>query len=364
MADKNKKLLVVVWHLGIGGMQKRLTDIAEQMGKENVGWQIYFLVKYKKESPFEERLLKLKNVEVDYFADSKLKVNSIKFLWWLAKKWQHIRPDVCLTFLDHLSVSCVLIKQLILSKTKLVLNESMLTSTYLRMQRGKWGGFWKKMVRRFYPKAVMIIVPTKAGRRDLINNFGIDGTKIVILPNWTNWKSGIALKSKDIDLLFVGRLDKEKGIDRLQKIWNEIANQKEGVKLAVIGSGQEDQKSFKNGFKRTVVWVGMSKDVCSWIDRSKVLVLPTRNEGMPNVVLEAGIRGVPTVTSNFEGAEEIIKNKYDGVIADSDIQMAKEILKLIDNSELRKKMGDRMQQKIKANFGQENQNMFINCLVG
>lgn len=360
MIFENKKLVVVIWNLGIGGMQKRLTDVAEQMSRKNPNWQIFFWVKYKTKSPFEKRLIGLKNVSINYFSDSKAEANSIIFWYWLIKKWRIIRPDVCLTFLDYLSISCLLIRWFFSPETKIILNESMLTSTYVEMQRGWRQGWIKMMIKWLYPKADKIIVPTKREKFDLVKNFKISLTKISVLPNWTNWPSRKQPTEKDIDLLFVGRIDKEKGIDNLFGIWPEIKKRK--WKLAIVGAGREE-KNYKKRFGKEVLWAGMSGDIKKWMDRAKILVLPTKNEGMPNVVLEAGIRGVPTISNNFGGVEELVKNNYDGVVVNSREQMVGEISRLLSDQRRLSLMGIRISQKIKARFGIKNQERFIESLI-
>lgn len=348
--NRNKRLMVVIWHLGIGGMQKRLRDIVEEINKKYPNWQVKVVVKYKK-----SEIVGITGVE--YLANDKRNGNSLSSVFKIIKIYWEYKPDVVLTFLDHLSVLMVLLKKIIFwRKVKIVLNESMVTSVYLRMSRGWSAKIWGFMIKIFYPMADVIIVPTVAIKRDLKNNFGIIN-KIIVIPNWTLIKKNEFYQKKKWGIIYVGRLEKEKGVELLIKITNQLKQ-----KILVIGEGRLEKQLKKN--KRLVILKTLEhKKIESYIEQSKLLVLPSLNEGMPNVVLEAGIIGVPTVARNFLGASEIINDGIDGMIGENDSDLVDKIKYLLDNEEIRKSMGQRMREKVKKKFGYQLQSKFVKILV-
>ena len=137
--------------------------------------------------------------------------------------------------------------------------------------------------------------------------------------------------------------------------------------LAILGTGKlekEIRKSIKDkGLEKNIKNLGFKKDVVPYLRKSKILILTTINEGMPNVVLEASTCAVPTVSTYFPGAEEIIKHGENGYLASSQKQMFILIRKLLKNDELRKKVGERAQALVSKNFSKENQNKFIEALL-
>ena len=63
--------------------------------------------------------------------------------------------------------------------------------------------------------------------------------------------------------------------------------------------------------------MGFQKDVRSFLAISNSLVFPSYREGFPNVVLQAAAMGLPSIVSDINGCNEIIKNDYNGIIIPS-----------------------------------------------
>ena len=146
---------------------------------------------------------------------------------------------------------------------------------------------------------------------------GIVQDKLVVIPNGielpVDWKgSGIDQASEGNSekiLLFVGRLEEQKGIDVLLQKATSILQALPEHQLVLIGHG-----SWSEAWQRWVEQsplgsrvrlLGRRADVLDWMRRSSVLLLPTRYEGMPNVVLEAMAVGLPVVSTRVEGIEHL-----------------------------------------------------------
>lgn len=361
-----KKLMIVIWHMGIGGMQKRIRDISFEIQREKPQWQLILLVKHEKKSFFVEEMIKGTNVKVEYFSKSHWWSNSILSVFWLIKKYAEIKPDVVLTFLDHLSVLMVWIKILLRSKAKLILNESMLTTKYVEMSRGRMANLWKYLVRTNYKKADLIIVPTMACKLDLVDNFEVDEKLIKMIPNWTMFE----LENSEVykyDLVFVGRLEYEKGIESLLDLAIDLKKYNLNFKLAVVGDGEKKdwfmEQIEKEKLKNNIDFLGYTAEVKRILLESKILVLPTLNEGLPNVVLEAGMCGVPTVANRFDGVGELIENGKTGFIVESVTDMSLRVRELLEDEGKRRKIGERIQNVVTKEFGKKKQEEFVFCLV-
>jgi len=110
--------------------------------------------------------------------------------------------------------------------------------------------------------------------------------------------------------LYVGRLsDKDKNLSFLLKSMAKIKHEK--WKLIIIGSG-EDEKKLKNlgnnlKIADRIVWLGFRKEPFAGIKEATALVLSSRWEGFPMVLVEANQRGIPVISSDCKaGPKDIV----------------------------------------------------------
>lgn len=370
MKKKSKKrLMILIWDMGIGGVQKRVKDVVVDIGKNYPNIKVYLVIKRKTKSYHLEEIKKKTSSNINYFnfTGSYKKSKSIYALIWIIKSYLKIKPDITLTFLDHFSIIMVFIRKTIFwHQTKLVLNEGILTSDYLNIYRKKiW--LWKFLIKLSYKHADKIIVPTNAVKRDLVNNFSVPKEKLVTVSNWTLLKSRQGLK-KRFDLIFIGRFAKEKDPLALIDMIKKLKIQKENIKLAMLGKGKMEnimRKTIsKYNLEKNIEIVGFKSNVIPYIRQSKIHVLTTINEGMPNVVLEAAVCQIPTVSSNFPGAKEAINHSKTGFLCHSQKEMIFYISKLLKNSKLRKKLGKNALSKVLKYHSRPNQEKFISTLIG
>jgi starch synthase (maltosyl-transferring) len=109
--------------------------------------------------------------------------------------------------------------------------------------------------------------------------------------------------------LFVGRLHQQKGIELLQQQVDRLAPAESDRRLLLIGDGPlrgELGRWAANVGTRRVQLLPWQSDIAPWMRGSQLLILPSRYEGMPNVVLEAMAAGRPVVCSRVEGIEELL----------------------------------------------------------
>ena len=106
-----------------------------------------------------------------------------------------------------------------------------------------------------------------------------------------------------------------------------------------------------------------SSDTTLFMKRATVLVLPSLNEGMPNVVLEAAMCGVPSIINNFPGADEVVIDGKTGYIANSEEDMVEKIGHVLNHPALAKRMGLRAQEYVSKHFHKRRQEQFIEALL-
>ena len=121
---------------------------------------------------------------------------------------------------------------------------------------------------------------------------------------------------KNFVVTFVGRLIKDKGIDDVLDIFNNL-NIKKKI-LLIIGTIDFNNLSYvnyKNELKKkNIIHLKRIDDMCQIYSSSDVLLFPSYGEGMPTVVMEAQAFGIPPLVYNVPGCRDIVKNNYNGFI--------------------------------------------------
>ncbi|WP_211531709.1 glycosyltransferase [Methanocalculus chunghsingensis] len=109
---------------------------------------------------------------------------------------------------------------------------------------------------------------------------------------------------------FVGNLISVKGVDRLPDIFNEVSKRVDNVQFIFIGVGdlREELEERCKRYNLNVLFLKQLKadEIVLWMNAFDILVLPSRNEGLPNVILEAQSCGCPVVGSDAGGIPEAI----------------------------------------------------------
>ncbi len=148
-------------------------------------------------------------------------------------------------------------------------------------------------------------------------------------------------------LLYVGRLRILKGIHYLLYAMADIIKKYPNAKLLVIGggAGEKDMHILTNklGIGNNVLFGGRfsNEQLPEFYAAADIVIVPSTHEGFPLVVLEAMASGKPVVASNISGIPEAIKHGENGLLFEvGDVnQLAKHILTLLENPDLREEMG-------------------------
>ncbi len=126
-------------------------------------------------------------------------------------------------------------------------------------------------------------------------------------------------------VVFVGKLVPIKGVDTLIAAWASLLAERRVLaedRLIIIGSGPQEP-TLRRAAQRageTVCFVGAlaQVEVAQWIRAADLLCLPSRNEGTPNVVIEALACGVPVVASAVGAVPDFVRDEQTGFLARPD----------------------------------------------
>jgi glycosyltransferase involved in cell wall biosynthesis len=184
---------------------------------------------------------------------------------------------------------------------------------------------------------------------------GFPPEKLQVIPNGidvTRWQNQPAADLQALGVpsgrrvfVFVGRLDKQKGLDRLFPQLPWIFDQLPQHDLLLIGEGPLSallQSLAKRlGVAPRVHFAGWRSPIGPILAAADLLVLPSRWEGMPNVVLEAMACGKPLISTRVAGVLELLGES--GTTQSEDIDdcesFARRTVELLHNPKLRTELG-------------------------
>ena len=147
-------------------------------------------------------------------------------------------------------------------------------------------------------------------------------------------------------ILFVGRLNRDKGMLDLATAFDAIAKHHFNVVLLLVGS--EENVSFSkiqeicNTERDCLRYVSFTSKPERYMAVADIFCLPSYREGLPMTILESAACGVPTVASRIYGITDAVEDGKTGLLFSAgDIAgLTQSLLKLIDNPLLRQEMGE------------------------
>lgn len=140
------------------------------------------------------------------------------------------------------------------------------------------------------------------------------------LSNLNTWKTKLGINNNDFVYCFVGRIVKDKGINELINAFDRLQQDLKHIHLIVVGQqeknldpiSKETEEKIKNNTH--IHMVGLQSDVRPFMAISNVFVLPSYREGFGQVLVEACSLGVPCITTDITGCNEIIQDGINGKI--------------------------------------------------
>ena len=173
--------------------------------------------------------------------------------------------------------------------------------------------FWFYTKKKFLKKIDRIIVLTEFQRNKLLS-LGIDNTKLSIKPNFIEIKKGKINNKIDNQYVFVGRLEKSKGIFVLLKIWRKLPS---WYKLVVIGNSEDLENIDEKYHSDNIIFKGKldQNETRKIIQKSKYLIHPSLcYETFGLTLIEAFSLGTPVIGLNVGTRREMIINEWNGFI--------------------------------------------------
>jgi teichuronic acid biosynthesis glycosyltransferase TuaC len=183
----------------------------------------------------------------------------------------------------------------------------------------------RAMLRWALPRAAHVVAVSQALATDVIA-LGVKPDRVSVVMNGVDAtrfypqdrlaaRAGLGVSATAQLALYVGNLKPEKGVGELARAWPNVTRHLPHAELAVIGGGpQHDDIVAKAGARAVMLGPQPPAKVAQWMAACDLLVLPSHNEGTPNVVLEALASGRRVVATSVGGIPDLITSPSLGTL--------------------------------------------------
>ena len=359
------RIALVVTELETGGAENCVTELAIFLASR--GHEVRLLsLGPEPQPPRNDLVERLRAARLDIrFGDAHRLSHILRVQRWLSKELHQFDPDIVQTMLWHANV----LGALALRGHRAQLVGGMRVSEPRR---------WRWPLERISARrmSAMVCVSEQVRQHALLCE-QLPARKLVCIPNGIADRAAIpplpacwselGLPTLEHVMLFVGRLEKQKGILQLaQKHLSAILSELPAWHLVVVGQGSLqhsiEQHVRRQGLSDRVHCVGWQPQPMRWMTASDLLILPALYEGMPNVLLEAMAVGRPFVSFAVDGVPQLLGEGFSRELADAQIvppgnwsEFVARVRRLANDSALRAACGEANRLQVEKNFRLEAQ---------
>ncbi|BAV47563.1 sugar transferase [Mesorhizobium loti] len=199
------------------------------------------------------------------------------------------------------------------------------------------------------------------GKGRLIRSSGIDPNAFSTAryrgPSATTMREDLGLQSAEV-IIFVGRLTRQKGIPTLIKAVPRVLSKRPNARFVLVGPQDSEgpfavSRSDIEQYAPHVIALGPRRDVPALLGMADLFAFPTQyREGIPRVLLEAGLSGLPIVASRMPGCNDVVEDGWNGyLVAPRDADgLASRIVDVLSDRARGKIMGSRSVGLVRERF--------------
>jgi glycosyltransferase involved in cell wall biosynthesis len=163
-------------------------------------------------------------------------------------------------------------------------------------------------------------------------------------------------REKPIDLIFVGRITRQKGLDVLLEAIARLKHKGLIRRVLIVGEGNLKMHLQAEASRLSISGIaslpGKAQDINNLLQQSKCFVLPSRWEGTPSALLEAMANSVPVIATRVGGVPHVITDRVDGILipAEDTVALSSAISELLSDKKRAVKYGVNARRKIVRDF--------------
>ncbi len=180
------------------------------------------------------------------------------------------------------------------------------------------------------------------------------GLEIGVLPLKTESKSFYGLNNDRLQCAFIGRVTQIKRPDRFLDVVSEIKKRQVKLDFFIAGDGELLETCRKRIAvdELPVSVLGWQSNIERVLSAADIVVLTSDNEGTPLSLIQAGMAGLPVVSTSVGSVPEVVLSNKTGIVTELSVQQLADALEnLVNNHVLRAQLGAAAQEFTLANFG-------------
>ncbi|WP_131690479.1 glycosyltransferase family 4 protein [Pseudoalteromonas sp. DL-6] len=212
------------------------------------------------------------------------------------------------------------------------------------------------------PSQKDFLVKEKVVSRDnsyVLGNGSISGVDINKFNSSSELKTKnrikLGLLNSDFVFLFLGRINKDKGILELVKAFKQLSLEKKGEQLKLLLVGPDEEAILHDINDDNIIKQGFTSSPEKYMACADVFCLPSYREGFGSVIIEAASAGVPCIASNIYGITDAIDNGVTGMLhpVKDEVAIMNCMKLMIENKELKESMGKAARTRAVQYFSQD-----------
>jgi glycosyltransferase involved in cell wall biosynthesis len=301
MTDRPRVLLLIP-HLGGGGAEKVFALLAQNLSRERYELHLGLVTQSSVPANFV-----LRGITIHALRASRVRSAAFR----LARLVRRLRPQAILSGMFHLNFLVLLLRPFFSRPVHILVRQNGTVSSALAF--GNTPRYIRLLYRSLYRHADKVICQSAAMARDLAHQLSVEPARLAILPNPIDVDAiRLAIKESSFQwpgagphLLAVGRLSREKGFDLLLEALHSVRQSFPTADLTIAGTGVEEAnlKSLCHNLAldSAVRFTGSIAEPAALFAGASAFVLSSRQEGMPNALLEAAAGGLPIVALPASG---------------------------------------------------------------
>lgn len=310
---KKIKVAFILPNLSPGGAERVMSFVAQNINKDDFCAVLWVISKPT------DKDYKIEGIELKYLHKTRV----LKSIFILIKNLRQYKPDIVISSISHLNMMMGFISFLF-PRIKFIGREANVLSV-LKSLHGKKtrSNFWFKVS---YLALDKILCTSKDMMEDFIKvyRFPVDKLEIINNPISRGFENKL-VNSKEggmVQFITVGSLKRQKGHIRILSALSKLDID---FTYSIIGDGVERANILseisKLGLEKKVKHIQYSNEVQIHLSESSLFLQGAYVEGFPNCLLESAAIGLPIVAFNAPGGlNEIVKNGFNGYIANSETE--------------------------------------------